>query len=64
VLPKEITLCPLFLGGHLFLLLSLVKSTSTDLIGDDEGAFVPFSAASACVQHVSGSLDAIGFQMK
>lgn len=43
MLPKERIFCPLsnsLRRGHLLLFLSLVRSTSTDLIGDGEEAFV------------------------
>ena len=48
----------------MLLLLSLVRSTSTDLTGDGEGAFVPSSETPARVEHISVSLDTIDFQLK
>lgn len=48
----------------MLLLLSLVKSTRTDLIGDGEGAFVPSSETPAHMEHIFVSLDVIDFQVK
>lgn len=48
----------------LLLVLSLVRSTSTDLIGGGEAAFVPSSETLACVEHISVSLDAADSQQQ